>query len=41
MENITIDDDVTKNKWQSLEGTVLYEEDIVSPLGEDDWNACM
>jgi antitoxin (DNA-binding transcriptional repressor) of toxin-antitoxin stability system len=37
---VAIDDDVTKNKWQSLEGTVLYEEDIVSPLGDEDWNAC-
>ncbi len=30
---------LTKNEWQSLEGTVLKEEDIVSPIGDDEWNA--
>ena len=37
---VAIDDDITKTEWQSLEGTVLKEEDIVSPLGAKDWNAC-
>ena len=23
-----------------LSGTIVHEGDIVSPLGEDDWNAC-
>ena len=37
---VAIEDDFVKSDWQSLEGTVLEEKDIVSPLGSDDWNAC-
>ncbi len=39
-ELIDKNNDILKTEWQSLEGTVLSDEDIVSPLGSEDWAAC-
>ena len=33
-------DEKEKNKPGKLAGTLVFEDDIVSPLGEDMWEAC-
>jgi len=37
---VAVDEDTLKSDWQSLKGTVLQEDDIVSPLGAEEWSAC-